>query len=157
MRKTFVIPLPTVSINSFYYANKRHGIRAEAREWQHKFFHYLSQDHNATKLEELRNAFNETKHGYTVDFIFGVPEAKLVNKAGSLSSRAIDLSNCEKSIIDVLFLPKHFDEKPPYGCRNLNIDDKFLLGLSSKKIIAEDEGMIITVSIVDRDEFLKTF
>jgi hypothetical protein len=153
MRKTFVIPLPTVSINSFYYANKRHGIRAEAREWQHKFFHYLSQSYNADKLAELRNAFDETKHGYTVDFTFGVPASKLINKSGGLSSRAIDLSNCEKSIIDVLFLPKHFNEKPPYGCKNLNIDDKFLLGLSSKKIAAESEGIAIAVTIVDRKSY----
>jgi hypothetical protein len=153
MSETFLIPLHTVSINNFYYANKRHGIRTEARDWQHKFFHELSSKENALKLERLRTAFNPKLNGYVVELEIGAPKADFVTKAGGLSSRAVDLTNCEKSIIDVLFLPKHFDVEAPYGCKNLKTDDKWLVGMSSRKLISADYSIKITITIVD----LKTY
>jgi hypothetical protein len=152
--ETFKIPLPTVSINNFYYANKQHGIRAEAREWQYKFFNFLSLEENKIKLQSLRNAFDIKNHGYVVDFQFEVPKLKFINKTGGLSSRTIDLSNCEKSIIDVLFLPKHCENDAPYGCQNLCIDDKYLVGLSSRKRIAETYNIKIEIKIVDLAEYV---
>jgi hypothetical protein len=153
MSETFTIPLHTVSINNFYYADKRHGIRSEARDWQHKFFHELSSKDNALKLERLRTAFDPRLNGYVVELEIGAPRADFVTKAGGLSSRAIDLTNCEKSIIDVLFLPKHFENEAPYGCKNLNRDDKWLVGMSSRKLISADYNIKITISIVNLADY----
>lgn len=152
MKRNFTVPLHSVSINNFYYANKRHGIKAEAREWQSKFFHYLSLEPNKQALADLRSTFNEQINGYIVKLAFGIPKQDFLNKGGTLSSRAIDLTNCEKSVIDVLFLPKHFDTEPPYGCQNLCLDDKYLLEMTSRKYVADKYEINIQIEIVDRKE-----
>lgn len=152
MKQCITVPLPSVSINSFYYANKRHGIRAEAREWQSKFFHYLSSPENAAKLQTLQTAFNPKINGYIVNLAFGIPRSEFVNKAGTLSSRAIDLSNCEKSVIDILFLPKFYDLQSPYGCKNLKVDDKYLVGLSSRKYVSDGYEICIEIEMVNLAE-----
>jgi hypothetical protein len=153
MSETFIIPLPPVSINNFYYANKRHGIRTEAREWQCNFFHYLSSPAYIQAFSNLRSNFNPSLNGYKVNLEFKIPKDKFINKNGVLSSRAIDLTNCEKSIIDILFLPKHFETEPPYGCANLNIDDKFLVGCSSSKAAGTNWEIKITIELVDLKSF----
>jgi Endodeoxyribonuclease RusA len=152
MKRFLSVPLHSVSVNSFYYANKRHGLRPEAQNWQYQFFNYLSSPANKQALADLRNAFNIKRDGYIVDLAFGIPRSKFVNKAGTLSSKAIDLSNCEKSVIDILFLPKFFEAEPPYGCSNLCIDDKHLVGLSSRKYVSDAPEIKITISIVKLSE-----
>lgn len=156
LQERFEIPLAPVSINNFYYANKAHGIRSDARDWQHKMFFYLSQAQNAVGLERLRDKFVEGVHAYEFSIKFYVPAKKLMNGSGQLSSRAIDLSNCEKSILDVFCLPKHFDEPSPYGCKNLNIDDKHVIALTSRKVAGGTEPkMVVEVSIVPLIDSIK--
>ena len=43
------------------------------------------------------------------------------------------MSNIEKTIIDVLFLPKNHVQPYPYGCKNFNVDDKLITRLESAK------------------------
>jgi len=67
-----------------------------------------------------------------------------------LSSKAFDVSNMKKPLIDLIFLPKYFNQKPPYGAKNLNIDDKYITDLSSKKRISPtDEPYIEAVLRVE--------
>lgn len=137
-----------LSVNSMYYGNRLHGMRADAKDWQVQVFHGLSQ--YEAELGALRSQFKKSKHGYAVKLTFVVPKTVLYTKTGELSSRAADLSNIEKSIIDCLFLPKHFSNTPPYGCQNLNMDDRYLKTLSSRKVAGDDWEIHINVRIVGK-------
>ena len=144
MKAIFKFKSKPVSINNFYYADKRHGIKAEAREWQGDLFVELAKDINKQIIQNLKSKFDSALHGYKVTITYAAPAATFYNKTGGLSSRQIDLSNCEKSLIDVFFLPKY---NGTYGCENLGIDDKWLLELSSRKTLSVDEHYYTTVQI----------
>ena len=144
MKAIFKFQSKPVSINNFYYANKLHGIREEAREWQGHLFSELARSPNKEIIQNLKANFDKTLHGFKVTITYAAPASTFYTKAGALSSRQIDLSNCEKSLIDVFFLPKY---NGTYGCENLDIDYKWLLELSSKKTISTDDNYYTTVQI----------
>lgn len=133
-----------MSINNFYYADKRHGIREEGRDWQFHLFTELAKSTNKQIIQNLKSHFNPDLNGYKVAITYAAPQATFYNKTGKLSSRQIDLSNCEKSLIDVFFLPKY---NGTYGAENLDIDDKWLLELSSRKTLSPDEHYYTTIQI----------
>lgn len=147
MRETFYIPVGTVSINNFYYGDKRHGIRVEAREWQQTLFHYLSLPKNAEKLEALRSFFDPNKHSYRFSITMFAPPEKLYTKAGQLSAKMHDITNCEKAIVDVFCLPKHCQNASPYGCQNLAIDDRYVTRLFSQKKVGKEIGLRVSITI----------
>ena len=148
MKATFKFKSKPVSINNFYYANKRHGIRAEAKEWQSDLFVALASSTNKAIIQNLKSHFDERVHGYKFSITYEAPASTFYTKRSTLSSRQIDLSNCEKSLIDVFFLPKY---NGTYGCENLNIDDKWLLELSSRKTLSPDENYytVVKIEIID--------
>lgn len=125
-----------VSINNFYYGDKRHGIREEAKDWQYGILAELAKDINKQIIRSLKDKFNSSLHGYKVSIVYAAPSDTFFTKKGAVSSRQIDLSNCEKSLIDLLFIPKY---NGVYGACNLDIDDKWIMELSSKKTISTDE------------------
>ena len=135
-----------LSVNKLYYANKRHGLRAESKEWQYNLFLQLSQ--YSTQLADLRSKFIEGQTGYKVAITYILPAPVLYNKAGAPSSKAADLSNCDKALIDVLFLPAHYGPNVPYQCENLNCDDKHLFELSSKKIPGQRFEILLDIDII---------
>lgn len=147
MRKTFYIPGKAISINSTYYANKNHGMTVAAKEWFENFYHNLNLPKNQAGLSELRNAFDASVHSFKLSIIYYVPESELYNKQGLLSSKTFDLSNIEKSIVDAFFLPKNNDRAP-----NLNLDDKFLTQLMSRKIKSPTgkAGLRISITLVSK-------
>lgn len=140
-----MVPVHPISINSTYHSDKRHGMTRDAREWFANVFYQLSQPGPAAELARIRNNFDKSKHGVSVQLLWKVPASVLYTKAGDLSSRSIDLSNCEKSIIDALFLPKNFGTNVPYQCENLNIDDRYLRRLFSEKVASSDEAYELKV------------
>lgn len=144
MKAIFKFQSKPVSINNFYYGDKRHGIREEAKDWQHSVLAELAKDTNKQIMENLKAAFDEKTQGFKVSIIYAAPSSTFYTKTGGVSSRQIDLSNCEKSLIDLLFIPKY---NGAYGASNLNIDDKWLMELSSKKTISTDENYWTTVHI----------
>ena len=148
MKAIFKLKSKPVSINNFYYANKAHGIKAEAKDWQFAIITQLRSDVNQAILKNLRDNFDAVKNGYKVSITYMAPAGTFYNKKGELSSRQIDLSNCEKSLIDLLFIPKY---NGAYGMANLNIDDKWLMELSSKKSVSADADYHthIQVEIID--------
>lgn len=133
-----------LSINSMYYGNRAHGKTSEARDWTYdiiyKLFPYEKQ------FKELRDVFDPKEYGYKVGLIFEYEEFYTTN--GTVSSRTQDLSNCEKSLIDILFLPKYFIQSAPYGFRNLNVDDKYLVELNSCKRLGNDSKIIISIELI---------
>ena len=144
MKAIFKFKSKPVSINNFYYANKAHGIRTEAKEWQSDLFIELAKNVNKEIITNLKAKFDPKIHGYKFVITYHAPASTYYNKKGELSSRQIDLSNCEKSLIDVFMLPKY---NGVYGACNLDMDDKWLIELSSKKLISADEFYYTTVLI----------
>lgn len=133
-----------VSINNFYYGDKRHGIREEAKDWQFSLLAELASDTNKQIVRNLKDKFNSDLHGYKVSITYAAPQETFYTKKGAVSSRQIDLSNCEKSLIDLLFIPKY---NGVYNAENFNIDDKWIMELSSRKTISTDEHYWTTVLV----------
>lgn len=132
-----------------YYANKLHGFTADSKEWRFKCFHAMSKQVAAQALADLREHFNASKHSYKISFTFNIPREKFYNKQGLISSRTADLSNVEKALVDVIFLPANFGNNPPYNCEQLNIDDKYVTEMSSRKVAVDaDYSIDITIEIV---------
>ena len=113
--------------------------------------HLMSDPRVAKKLEKLRNYFNPEKHQYHVSIKFKYPKRVLYKSDGTLSARAHDISNVEKLLIDHLFLPVYFKQESPYGCKNLNVDDKYITKLTSEKMASDNELHCIDITIKVRN------
>lgn len=146
MKIEFFLPLGPFSVNRMYYRDKRHKTQAY-KDWELQAFNCLNADRIQHKLRELRMAYDPTKHCFAVSFTYHCPD--LLNAQGTISSRVEDLSNVEKPLLDVLFLPKFHVQPFPYGCQNVNADDKHVLELTSRKILAEKKGTNITIELID--------
>jgi hypothetical protein len=101
-------------------------------------------------LKQLREAFDPQLHCYAIDLTFYYEHADFYTKKGQVSSKTQDLSNCEKILIDCICLPKFFTEYPPYGIENLNVDDRFVVDLVSRKRPADKQAVHFTISIIDK-------
>lgn len=146
--ESFQLNLEPISVNSMYYGNRLHGKTIKAQDWTHSVFHELSSRQSIESFERLRSFFDPSKHVYSIDLTYRYPAEKLVTKAGHISNKSPDISNVEKPLIDLLFLPKYFDVPSPYGLKNLNVDDRYVVELHSRKIVGE-LGIDIIVSICE--------
>lgn len=133
------------------YRDKRYKT-TEAHEWSCQVFHYLSQEENKQNLQDLRQYFDPKKHAYKIEIKCYYPPEILKTQDGRISAKSHDLSNVEKPLIDLIFLPKHFENKPPYGAENLKIDDKYLVDLKSSKRTSEDYKMEIILEIINLED-----
>ena len=106
----------------------------------------LALKENQKKLKALRDHFDPKQHVYKLELTFFYPKHVLYRKDGQISGRAHDLSNVEKPLVDLLFLPNFYDT---YGCKNLNADDKYITHLVSKK--CEGKSFKIKISIQIKD------
>jgi len=129
-----------------HYKNKNHTT-VKYQNWAHNILHLLNNDEIEAKLELIRTEFDPEKHRYVVDLIFNFPKHILFTQTKIMSAKAFDVSNVEKPLIDLIFLPKYFDRPSPYGAKNLNIDDKYISDLSSKKRATTDGTHSIDVTI----------
>ncbi len=144
-KASFSIPVKLVSINNFYYNERRHGLKPEAKEMQYKIFHTIMQPEIQAQFEALRAEFDPTKHVYAVEITQYVPKNVLVNKAGTISAKSIDISNSEKGLVDCLFLSKFYGDNVPYQARNLNTDDRYLVDMRSVKRVSETDKFYVHV------------
>jgi hypothetical protein len=147
MRQKFSLLIGPLSVNKTYYGDKRHGMVPEAKEWFANVFYGLSNPEIALKLKSIRDEFDKRVHGIAVRLLWHIPADILYTKAGDLSSRAIDISNGEKSIVDAIFLPRNFGTNVPYQCENLNIDDRYLRRLYSEIVASKDGKYRLDVTI----------
>jgi len=147
MKRIISIEHKPFSINSMYCKNRAYK-SADYNKWSADIFYKLASDENLQAFHDLREFFDPLKHGYIVNLVSYYPRDILFTKKGGLSARAHDLSNIEKPIIDLIFLPCYYNKSTPYGCHNLNIDDKFIYELSSKKLPADGHRIEIELSIV---------
>jgi len=104
MKRSFTIPCKPFSINSMY--TTRNVKTVAARNWTLDIILALRVEQD--KLSDLRNHFEPMKHYYSVDFVFFYPSEKLYTKKGDLSSKAFDITNCEKGLLDIICAGKYF-------------------------------------------------
>jgi len=148
VRRVITLKLKPFSINAMFCRDKRHKT-IEAQEWSCSILVALALKENKKKLKELRQYFDPKKHVYKVDLTFFYPKHVLHKKEGGISARAHDLSNVEKPLIDLIFLPMFYDRPSPYGAKNLNIDDKYIVDLRSRKRTGKDFRIRVTLNIKD--------
>ena len=146
MRVKFVLPLKPLSINRTYGRDRRHKTQ-DYRDWELAAVNALASPNVQQRLQQLREAFDSSKHAFVVRINFMYPADVLFNKQGQISSRAEDLSNIEKPLLDVVFLPKYHVQSFPWGCPNVNADDKYVLGLSSRKTLSPNNNHYIELQI----------
>ena len=146
MRRVITLKLKPFSINAMFCRDKRHKT-IEAQEWSCSVLVALALKENKKKLKELRQYFDPMKHVYKVDLTFFYPKHVLYRKDGGISARAHDLSNVEKPLIDLVFLPMFYARPSPYGAKNLNIDDKYITDLRSRKRVGKDFRIRVTLNI----------
>lgn len=143
--------LKPFSVNAAY-VRTLNGVRKSdgASQFCSQIFNILSRLDEAAQLAGLREAFNEALHSYEIEMVAYYPRPVFFTKKGTISSKTIDLSNAEKLIIDCLFLPKFHEQSFPNGSLNLNMDDRNLTSLISKKLPADRLVIEVKISIVER-------
>jgi len=147
MRFSFVLDgIKPFSVNALYYGDGRTKTQ-KYYDWSFRLFDRLSHPEIQKGLEFFRDAFDPKKHVYVLRLTAYYPEEIYFRRAGGISAKTMDISNWEKPLVDCLFLPKHHSNKPPYGSPNLNIDDRYLISLSSSKKLSENDKHYIRVAI----------
>ena len=135
------LPISPISINKFYYGNKKFGKTKEAQEMSSTVLYALIK--YADEMKRLRSYFDVKKHAVYVEIETLIPKHKLYTKSGVYTSQKPDISNIEKGIIDLVLLPKYE--------HSLQIDDRYLVGL--KSTIAPTitfSGVNVRLCIVDQ-------
>lgn len=136
-----LLPFKAYSVNDYFYNDRKHGKRKEAREWEHK----VNWELQKYDFSELRNSFDAKKHALKVTITFYY--SNFFTKSGKLNSKIYDLSNCEKPLLDLLLNPVNFGPAP-FMSPNLNIDDCKVVELLCYKRPGND-SVAIKIEVVD--------
>ena len=151
MKRKLLIQQKPFSINAMSYRDKRYKT-PEFEQWCSKILYALNNEKNQKALQDLRDYFDPNKHVYQVNLTFNYPHHILFTKASTISTKAHDLSNVEKPLIDLIFLPT-FHKRTS----NLNIDDKYILDLISRKRASEDHLIEVGLEVLDIDQFINIY
>lgn len=137
------------SINSMYFNrpdNKK--IRSlDARNWSRLIFIQLNNQYNLNQLKLFRDAFDPKTMGIGIHMTTHYKRDTFFTKKDQISSRTMDISNIEKPIIDLIFDPKYFKRKCPEGCQNLNLNDKYIVGMISNKLPSKTGEMYMFIKL----------
>lgn len=136
------LPIKPYSVNAYFYGN-RSIKRREAVEWEASIIEFLRNKDIQKKISKFRESFDATKHSLSINIITTYPKDILYTKKGMLSSRAFDISNTEKPLIDVIFLAKYSTNTT----KNLEIDDKYITSMKSEKVAGEDYNISIKIQL----------
>jgi hypothetical protein len=139
----FFLPLEPFSVNRTYSRDKRFKTSA-FKAWEIAAFEAIGCAEPQRQLKELREFTAGKTFVYSVEFAFHCP--RLITKSGTISNQVEDLSNVEKPLLDVLFLPKVHIQLYPYGVKNVNCDDRYVTKLVSSKQAADKPGVWITIT-----------
>lgn len=132
MRTEISLPMKAFSINAFYSRDVRH-ITKEGRAWCQELYFRL--DEQREKLQPIIDAFNVAGGQFWVTVVVRYPATIFYNKQGQVSARTFDLSNTEKSLLDVLFT------------KVMGIDDRFITKLVSCKTPSTEYGIDLTIEL----------
>ena len=150
MKRSFILQdLSPFSINSTNcVVNGRLIKTSAARNWQMQVFHRLSTKQNEKMFDELRAYFKPATHYFAVEILVAYPASDFYTKKKMISAHTMDVSNFEKNLVDCFFLPKYAQREAPQGCKNLQIDDKYICSLKSeKRVTSSDSNPSIRLSI----------
>jgi len=139
--ETLIIDSKSFSINSMYCKNRNYTTTSY-KDWASGILNILKQKPNSHRLASLESFFDPFKHRYSITITTYFPPNILITKKNTMSSKAFDVSNIEKPLIDLIFLPKYHSDTP-----NLNIDDKTISDLSSRKRISATGEHYIEVKL----------
>ena len=144
------------SINGMYYSQKAVKTQA-AREWTYDVFSELSSEKNRRAMEELGEAFDPGSQYFRIKLIAFYPKKYLLTKANAISAKSIDITNWEKPLVDLIFLPKHQQKEEPFGCQNIGYDDRYICEMSSCKMPWEhsDHGIIVEIEIKNNQDLYR--
>lgn len=131
------LPMKAFSINAFYSRDVRH-ITKEGRAWCQELYFRL--DEQREKLQPLIDAFNIAGGQFAVTIIVRYPANVFYNKQKQISARTFDLSNTEKSFLDVLF------------AKVMGVDDRFITQLISRKMSSTEYGIDLTVALETKSD-----
>jgi hypothetical protein len=148
MKERILIPYKPFSVNAMSFRDKRFKT-TEYKEWHYKVQNHLKCEKSQEAFARMRDFFDPSKHYYSVKLTFYYPQHILFTEYGKLSANAHDCSNIEKPIIDILFLPSHFKD-----CNNLNIDDKYIADMHSRKRATDDYLMEVDFEILELSNIL---
>lgn len=153
MNLVLEIPVKPFSVNAMYGQKKFKT--SKAREWSYQVFHVLNKSENIKAMRDFKNSFDSEKHCIHAKLTFLFPEDVLLLKKGTgISGRAFDVSNMEKCIIDLIFDKQYYDKEPPYGCENLDLDDKYITQMHSRKRVHSggDYSMVVELELKSLQE-----
>lgn len=148
MKRTIVLKVKPFSINAMTGRDVRHKSAAYSN-WHYQVQQLLKAPKIAESLKDLREFFDESIHSYSVCLTSYYPPEILFTRESKMSAKAHDLSNIEKPLIDILFLPVHHKD-----AANLNIDDKFISDLSSKKRPLQDYCIEVVFEVLNVDNIM---
>ena len=131
MKQIIWLDMQASSINSAYYSDKRLGYNAKTKDWIAEVCRQLSLGKNQKSIDSLKSFFNPEKHCFHVSVEYG--SKKFFNKAGTISSQDYDVGNITKTLLDIVYTPA-FNGSGTHKCQNLNIDDKYITALYTKKV-----------------------
>jgi len=130
------------SVNKYFYGN-RSIKRRETVEWELNIIECLKNVEMQSNIKEFRELFDHTKNCVKIEMVFYYPKEILLTKDNCLSSKAFDLSNVEKPLIDLLFLKKYSTN----NIKNIEIDDKYIVDMRSQKKQSENSTHYIEIKI----------
>lgn len=146
MRISFKLCSPPFSINSAYYKRSKTRTK-ECREWGDNILIQLQNQGIQAMFKTMQDVMPEFPL-IAVNLTFQSPKATLYTKAGGISIRAMDLSNVEKLLIDLIFDKRFHGRKVKnQTVYNLNVDDKYIVDLHSSKRESKDEDFHILIDI----------
>jgi hypothetical protein len=139
---TLELSIKPYSVNKYFYGN-RAVKRRETVQWETSLVELLRPEEYQSAFEELKEQFDPTKHCFHIEIECYYPREILFTKAGCLSSRAFDLTNTEKPLVDVIFLEKYATTT----VKNIGIDDKYITKMTSEKLPSDKHKIIIKIQL----------
>jgi hypothetical protein len=135
---SFKIDAPPFSVNSAYYLKSYNKgaptkIRTQkCRDWGDSIL--LQMVKIKDKLLKFKEEFDEKEDAISIELVFYIPKDKFYTKKGDISLRSNDLTNVEKLLVDIIF-DSRFNNRYVSDTKvlNLDINDKLIVDLSSKK------------------------
>lgn len=156
MEKSFILPIKTFSLNKKHCRDARHTTR-DYKDWEATVCYELDKKERREALKELRETFEDSTDIYILEFTAYYPREILFTKKDKPSSKCHDITNWEKPLQDILFDTKFFARTAPYGCKNLNIDDKYVFDLISKKRASDKFEIHVNIKILKKSDIFPEF
>lgn len=142
----FVLNVKPFSINQVHYRDGKRKTR-ECRDWEITVFNALNTPEYLASMALLRQDFDPKKHAFKIELTCCYPASYFRTKDGNISSKTQDITNWEKPLVDLIFLDKYSLSPSPFGIENIQIDDKFIVEMLSKKVAYDGANTMLLVSV----------